>query len=268
MPRTDAPAGRPSPGPTTITDAAGRPVLRFLAGERLGRPFARDLAVFAADPVAAIQDHLAGWAVAVPTELGARLVADGAREVRHAHLMRRDLVTDPPPAAWAAPDPGPGRRVTACDRPAADLMPAWRAAFGPGHPDHRAMSDTEAVAAELGPLLAGRIMGPLLPSSALVTERAAGDVRKDGTAGRVVAAILVHEHEGRPWISLLFRDPTPAYAGLGGLLLRYTLARAAADGGTEVRLAVTEGNPARGGYDRLGFTVVESTRTVELPPHP
>ncbi|RCV51508.1 GNAT family N-acetyltransferase [Marinitenerispora sediminis] len=245
MPRTDAERA-------VLTDGTGRPVLRFRRGERSGRPAVFDPEVVGPDPVGAILDRLPGWVVVAPVGLGKRLAARGAAVLRHAHELRRDLAADPPPAAWAGLGAGPGYRLTPCDRPAADLLPAWRAAYPAGHPDHL---DGPRGAEELAELLAGRLLGPLLPGSGLAVER----------TGRVAAALLVHDWEGLAWVGQVFRDPAPAHAGLGALLLRRGLARTAADGWPAMGLAVSDGNPARGLYERLGFTLVSSALTVVVP---
>nr|WP_237535987.1 GNAT family N-acetyltransferase [Streptomyces sp. SID3343] len=85
-------------------------------------------------------------------------------------------------------------------------------------------------------------------------------------AGRPVAAALVNDAElYGPWIGEIFRDPDPRYAGLGGRLLRHALGRAAKDGVEAVGLAVTEGNPARAVYERLGFRQTGSLMNIVLP---
>ncbi|GAB3887150.1 hypothetical protein GCM10027612_25510 [Microbispora bryophytorum subsp. camponoti] len=47
-------------------------------------------------------------------------------------------------------------------------------------------------------------------------------------------------------------------------MLSVTLARAGADGLDGMGLAVTEGNPARRVYERLGFHMVDSAMTVVI----
>jgi hypothetical protein len=48
-------------------------------------------------------------------------------------------------------------------------------------------------------------------------------------------------------------------------LVRRSLGAAAVSGVAEVGLSVTEGNPARRVYERLGFDLVRSTLTVAVP---
>ncbi|WP_367669713.1 GNAT family N-acetyltransferase [Streptomyces sp. DT2A-34] len=87
---------------------------------------------------------------------------------------------------------------------------------------------------------------------------------------RVVAAVTVNRHDGTPshrgpWFTDLFRDPLPRYTGLGAVLMRWAVAHAAEAGETDVGLSVTNGNPARLLFERMGFFHTGSTRTVVLP---
>ncbi len=93
---------------------------------------------------------------------------------------------------------------------------------------------------------------------------ASGVVRRPD--GSVVAACLVTDRpqEG-PWVVDVFRRPAPGYLGLGSLLLRRALALLAHEGWTTLGLAVTDGNPARSTYERLGFQHVLESVTVQLP---
>ncbi|RRO20539.1 GNAT family N-acetyltransferase [Saccharopolyspora rhizosphaerae] len=206
------------------------------------------------DVLGLLRARLSGWNVVTDLELGQRLVAAGAQLRRHAHTMHRDLQADPVPPEWAQLAPAPPWEITACDRPAAALLPAWREAYPPGHPDHVTADDHTLGTELLQPLLSGRVLGPLLECSALVV---------DG-ADRVVAGLVVNDRGGTGWISDVYRRPAPAYAGLGGLLLRRALARLD-EQYARVGLAVTVGNPAQRLYRRLGFEVTDTTMTFAVP---
>ena len=67
---------------------------------------------------------------------GARTRADRRRRQAAAPRPRVRRTTSPRPAPARWPD-APGVRLTDVDRPAADLVAAFRAAYPPGHPDHR-----------------------------------------------------------------------------------------------------------------------------------
>ncbi|MDY0813672.1 GNAT family N-acetyltransferase [Kitasatospora purpeofusca] len=246
--------------------ADGVPLVRFERGEREGRRWANRLEVVdpRADPAALaafVQTELAGWVVSGPVGLGEELVRRGAAVLRHGHTMHRKLTDAPPPggwAGWAATPLRDGFRAVPCDRGAEALAPASRAAFGPGHPDHRPDEgqgegqDERASVRRIAELLSGQVIGPPLPASTLVV---------DGT-DRVVAGAVLTDWDGLPWIAHVFRHPAHGYPGLGRDLLRRVVAAVADGGAARIGLAVTEGNRARQLYERLGFTTTHSSLTV------
>ncbi|MFC9621157.1 GNAT family N-acetyltransferase [Streptomyces sp. NPDC056930] len=63
----------------------------------------------------------------------------------------------------------------------------------------------------------------------------------------------------------VFRRPEPRYAGLGADLLRRVLGVAAADGPAGLSLVVSDANPARRVYERLGFRLTDTSLTVVVP---
>jgi len=175
--------------------------------------------------------------------------------------MTRSLTADPPPWHWAEIEPSGPFRVTPFDKSATDIFDCWRAAYPLDHPDHYAGSDEQALKERLEPLLSGSTYGPLLrDQSAAVVE----------TNGRVVACAILNDTPGDapwggPWMTDLFRMPHAAYAGLGALLLKRSISRAAASGMRALGLVVTARNPAREIYMRYGFTVADHFKTVKLP---
>ncbi|MBE3009074.1 GNAT family N-acetyltransferase [Microbispora sp. NEAU-D428] len=234
----------------TMLGADGVPVFSYLEGVRDGSPWAyaiEDIGPGAAD---AITSGMPGWAVSAPVGLGRALLDRGARLLRHMNVMLCDLPIARP-VADAAPD---GFRLVPCDRSPAEIFPAWFAAYPPGHPDYRPRDGEKALKEELVPLLSGEEIGPLLPCSVLA-------VRDEG---EVVGGVLVTDSNRGPWIADVFRHPDRSPRGLGALMLSTVLVRAGADGLTGVGLVVTEGNPARRLYERLGFRVVDSAMTVKV----
>ncbi|MFD4657394.1 GNAT family N-acetyltransferase [Kitasatospora sp. NPDC058444] len=237
--------------------ADGEPVLRYLLDEREGRPWADLLEVLdeSADAVGFIRAELAGWVVSGPPALGRELVAHGARVLRHAHTFRRDLRADPPPADWAGTPLREGLRAVPCDRAPEELYEAWRAAFAPGHVDFYPGEDAQVLAERIAPLLAGKTIGPVLPSSLLAVD----------AEDRVVGGLVLTDRDGLPWVADVFRHPERGYRGLGADLLRRTLGDAAARGHADVTLVVSEGNPARRLYESLDFLLRETSLTVVVP---
>jgi GNAT superfamily N-acetyltransferase len=242
-----------------ITDPDGT-VLSYVPRTRDGRPWADRAWAAGSSPERIVLDRLAGWAVSCHEDLAGLLIAHGAVVTRRGNRMARDLRTAPPPPRWGGQRPPAAFRIVPCDRPARDLLGAWRAAYPADHPDHFRADDQTALRERLGPLLTGRLYGPLLPFSALVAN----------PSDRIVAAALVNDFAAEaprhgPWITELFRQPAPLHAGLGTLLLRRILADAAQAGHPAVSLAVTDGNPAQHLYAAHGFRLIEKIVTLYIP---
>lgn len=236
----------------------GRTVLTYEAWTTEDRPGADavELAdgVTLDDAVAALLTQLPGAVVSGDDSLLEALLAAGARPRRYAHTYSWDLRGEPPPPAWATLPPADGVRVEPAEgRAAQDLLPGSAAAYPASHVDGgRDATD------DLRGILAGTVVGPLLGCSEVALDPA--------RAGEVVAALLVNDSPtSGPWVTDVFRRPEPRYAGLGALLLRRGLAQLAGEGRASLGLAVTDGNPARSFYERLGFRHTGSFRTVYLP---
>lgn len=249
-------------GRTELRDAGGCTLLTYLPTRMDDRPAADESELTpGVDPreaAAAVLDQLPGWIIGGQGPLVDALLAAGCRQRRQAHSYTWDLTSNRPPALWAALQPGPRYRIDHADQhQAEDLLAAVGSAYPPEHPDYQ--TDQAEQLGDLRGILSGQLVGPLLPRSEVVL---AGD--------HVVATLLLSNAPGQPpfggpWVSDVFRHRDPAYAGLGSLLLRRALAGLASDGRSSLGLAVTEGNPARQVYDRLGFTLVSSGRTVFVP---
>lgn len=234
--------------------AGGVPVFSYLEGVRDGRPWAYAIEDIGPGAAGVIISGMPGWVVSAPVGLGRALLDRGARLLRHMNVMLCDL-----PIARPVADPAPdGFRVVPCDRPPAEIFPAWFAAYPPGHPDFHARDGEKALNEELVPLLSGEEIGPLLPCSVLAV--------RDGSPGmdEVVGGVFVHDSDRGPWVADVFRHPERSPRGLGALMLSTALVRAHEAGLTGIGLVVTEGNPARRVYERLGFRVVDGVMTVAI----
>jgi ribosomal protein S18 acetylase RimI-like enzyme len=244
-----------------LLDAAGDLIGSFELGERDGRPLADIFAPADGIPpdraARAVMAEMKGWRVAGEEPFSRLLVAAGARPLRHAHVMSRDLTRNPAPGDWLEPSLPAGVRITPVDRPAIDLAPAFRAAFPSSHPDYGDIRDPDHPEEELEELISGRLLGPLLRCSGLAIA--------DG--GEVVGAILVNGKPGEPpfdgpWIAEVFRRPDAP--GIGGALLKRALAIATRDRLPAMGLAVTHTNPAIALYAALGFAGLLDVLNVEI----
>jgi len=252
-------------GRVVLRDPAGVEVLSYRAVDELSdganRPLAADVRLAGGDPDHAadvVLAQLQGWAVAAPGDLAAALAARGAVVRRRMRIMTRSLRADPPPPEWARSPLGPGVDAVPPDRSAAEVFPAWRAAYATGsHPDAYPGDDAGALAERLVPLLTGA-WGDVLPWSLLAV-----DARDDVVAG--VYVLAAQPPVDMPWIGDVFRRPGPEHAGIGAALLQRVLALAVARDVEAVGLSVTDGIPAGAVYERLGFTTRSAHTTVLVP---
>lgn len=243
-----------------LADEAG-PVVRYLVGTRDGVPLA-DLAVVAdgrtpAEATAAIVAAFPGWLVSTEdVALAERLCGAGAVQRRHSFVMQCRLAEHPPLHSLSSAfslEPLP--TDVASDRWAA-ILPSWRAAFPPEHPDHFAGDDAAAIGF-LMRLVDGDEMGPLHRSTTLLAD----------DSGALVAGIMVSMRPeappwGGPWIADIWRDPSLRGTGVGSMLIDHAKRLLIDDGYEVLSLAVTAGNDARRTYEATGFQIVNESRTV------
>ena len=245
------PVMRDPDGRSRLVDANGRTIGRYEAGTRDGRPMAdlfdREPGVSAEEAAAVVLAELPGHRIAGDEALGRVLVGAGGTLYRHGHLYSHNL--QHVPRTWSAP---PGIRLTDIDRPAADLLPARRAAYSPDHPDYAKLPEDDE--ADLDGFIRGERFGPLLRGSGLA-------VTADGAVvgGIMLGTIPGDPPRNGPWVMDLFRDPR--HRGVGRALLARALALATVEA---LGLIVTEGNPARRLYESLGFELISSALVVDL----
>jgi len=254
----------PSPAPDRrdLTDAAGRTVVSFAPITTGSQPWATEPevpdGVRLDEAVPIVLRELPGWIVDGNERLVRALIEAGARRRRQASVMRYDLVEAPPPAGWAEPPLPAGLRYTPIGDDMEAMYGTYVAAYPPGHPDSHGGNARHEFENDLVPLVRDEILGPLLPASGWVVD--------DAVPGRAVAVVLINDwpDEG-PWVSEVFRDPDPRYAGIGTALLRRALWHAADAGVRAVGLAVTSGNPAERVYARIGFRVTSTALNCVIP---
>ena len=241
-----------------LTDAAGNPVADVLLDGTGGVSWAVVTSHAPADVVApAVLRRLRGHRVVTSdTALADLLVAAGGTVQRRGHDYAYDLSAAPPEwAAYPAPD---GFTVT----PGGDavaLAEAHAAANPPGHPDHEEGLDHVA---DLRAMLAGEVVGPNVPDATWQVSDTTGP------CGAVIVSERQSAEHGTTicWVLDVFVHPRHQGRGLGGVLLRRAVAGAARAGYPVLGLVVSDGNPARVAYEKVGFRLTYSATNVDLPP--
>jgi ribosomal protein S18 acetylase RimI-like enzyme len=256
---------------------AGHPVLSYL--DVPGDPPLADLAVATGYPeqaVAAVLADLPGWKVATTDEaLAQDLVAAGCRLLRFSHLYTLSLAIVAPAleeGAQKLAEKFKSLTFTSVEQYATSasqwdaLIDLSLAAYPEGHPDAESQ-DRSWVRGELESLISGSVIGPLVEGG---SEVAVTSTSSTSPAGRAVGLLLINEMPGQPpmggpWVSEVCRSPEATLSGLGSLLLVRAARRLHADGRSTLSLVVTDGNPARATYERLGFEFVTSSWKVQVP---
>jgi GNAT superfamily N-acetyltransferase len=250
-------ADRGDPDGLVLIDMAARPLARLRwrdeQGEQVASQF-RPLPGAGPDRVAAhaVRD-LAGRQITTADEGAARaLVGAGSTMVRAATNMRSRLdevaAPAPPAEGWVL---GPHGWDD-------DLAAAIRSAYGPEHPDGNWQTDRMT---RLRGLIEGDRRLPLLAGA---SARLRG---LDGrSAGHIVTVGPVPWSDDRcGWVLDVAVAAAAQGGGLGAALLGYALRGARDAGMVGLGLTVTDGNPARHLYDRLGFRPYTRTFILRVP---
>jgi mycothiol synthase len=216
------------------------------------------LRVPVADAAPVLLRDLAGHRVVTDDDaLVTALVAGGGTVQRRGHDYEYDLSRVP--ASYAECAVPQGFSLTR-DLDPDGLVEAHAAANPPGHPDHDAALDHVD---DLRAMVAGKILGPVVPEASW---QVSSDAEGPCGAVLVVSRPPSLAGVGRAWVVDVFVHPRHQGRGLGGALLRRSLAGAAQAGHTRLGLVVSDGNPARAAYDAVGFTHLRSGTNVDLPP--
>ncbi|MEV0277994.1 GNAT family N-acetyltransferase [Streptomyces sp. NPDC050610] len=246
---------------TSLRSACGSTRVSFRAGQWRGRPRATSVRAESGSPAEAsalLLRELPGWLVVTDDSVAAPLAESGAEVQRRAHRYGWDLSVRPPDPRWAQPAlPAPLRLRPAAEIPADSLRELWLAAYAAGHPDRARYERADDGLATLTSLWRGELLGPTLPFSAVAVDDRGP-----------VAVLAVHALE-RPWITQIFRDPTPRGRGLGSALLRYALTAAAEYGLSELGASVTAGNVRSSRmFESIGFRQLGDSVDLRLPAGP
>ena len=181
----------------------------------------------------------------------AALIARGAVVERHAHVMRLRL-----PLAEGHEQPEFHAFTPAADPPVpwTDVLPAFLAAYPPGHPDYLP-GGGDLIESHLVHYTKGAALGPLICSASAIAVR----------EGHAYAGVLIVDRPGEgPWVCDIWRDPDPRYAGTGTALLLWSASQLV--GRDSLGLVVTVGNDvALRAYERAGFTVETTAWRLRLP---
>ena len=246
-----------------LTDEHGE-VLSYLANTRGERQQA-DITEMApgrniADAARALAVQCPGWYMSTLDPLLAAAVrAIGSTPTRHVHMMVARTRPNPKSNEPAIPASLEIAFRDFAEFDWADILPSWKAAYAPGHPDYEPGDDEDLIEAELRPYVEHEALGPVHRSTTLAV-----------VEGRVVGAIVISLRPepvpfGGPWITEVWRDPSSPLRGLGAALVERALTMLWADGFETLGLAVTDGNPARHVYERLGFEPSLESWTYLLP---
>jgi len=215
--------------------------------------------------VDAVFTDLAGWSLTTTDDdLADALVRRGATPTRHFSLMSvelqsRNLTHHVSGAEFPEfPEFLEVRPLRSDGLVPPEVVQLVRSAYPEGHPDEEQGADDDIIR-DIQRAQSGGRLGPLMDQSALFFD-----------ADRLAAMLLVNRVPGPPplggpWVTDVCRAPDPRYAGLGRSVLLRLMRLLHADGEPALSLAVTEGNPARGVYESLGFTVVATTLKVHVP---
>ena len=240
---------------THLLDDDG-PALEYVEGVRDKLPIA-DLARVApgrthGQAAVAALSRLSGWKLATEdAKLAEAVRRAGAVQTRHATVMS----ADPSPHRDApAVEMVPRRSIDV-----RDILPGWLASSPVGHPDHEEGPEAEIIEQSWDWYDE--------PEWLEREHRSSGLVVRDG---QVVAGIIISLRPqpvpyGGPWVHDVWRVPGISDPGTGAALLAQAMRMLAEDGFTTLGLAVSEGNPARRVYDRLGFVKQLEAWTFLLP---
>jgi len=258
---------------------AGRPVLsyRHVPGE----PPLADLADAISGPekaVPAVLADLPGWKVATTDNVLAVMLVDaGCQLLRYSHLYSLDLRVELPKIGKSAEglaEKFPSLTFTSVEQYATspsrwdELVDLSLAAYPEGHPDAESQ-DRSWVRGELESLISGSVIGPLVSGASevvLMDASLADAPASDRAAGLLIVNEMPGEPPmGGPWVSEVCRRPESPFAGLGSLLLMRAADDLRTAGRATLSLVVTDGNPARATYERLGFAFVTSAWKVQVP---
>lgn len=255
-----------SPGPRDVLDAAGRVVARLDIADRVDWMQA-DVTWWSADLTAGalgaiLAADLGGLRVASTDEpLVAALVRAGGTVARRGTQLEYDATAAPPPREWLDRTERDGVRLVDYRPVDAEIAAGWFSAYPPDHPDHNpALTGVEDAINDLRRTQRGAVTGSFSDASALAADHA------DAVLGGIMVTLMrPNPHWAGPWVPDVFTRPEARGRGIGERLVRYAVAAVAAAGERGLALSVSDGNPARRLYERVGFRPTITFASVAMP---
>ena len=196
-------------------------------------------------------------------ELTAALVGEGGTVARRGTQLSYDAGAAPPPREWLDRSERDGVRLADYRPIDEEIASAWMAAYPPTHPDHdAALLDVADAVADLRTVRTGTVTGLFSEDASALALGPSGEV----LGGIMVTLMRPNPYWDGPWVPDLFVRPDAQRRGIGERLVRYAVAAVAASGEKGLALSVTDGNPARLVYDRVGFVPGISVTSITIPP--
>ena len=164
-------------------------------------------------------------------------------------MVRRLDGRHAPPPEWSSPRPGAGMFLVDLTADVDSLSRLEVECRPPGHVDRAQVLEVVADGS-FRRLVAGDLMGPVLPAASAQVE---------DTDGSLVGACIVVLWQGAPpwpggpWIADIHVMPDRQGRGLGTALLQRAIVASWAMGSVRIGLNVTNGNRAKALYERFGF---------------
>lgn len=142
---------------------------------------------------------------------------------------------------------------------ATDLAAAAALATPPGHVDHATWLSIDRPAYWSALLAGDGPCGPVVDAASRVLVDDSGTV-----AGCAVVTLMPASAwwPGGPWLPEVFVVPAHQRGGLGDVLVSHAIRVCSTEDHARIGLTVTDGNPARRLYERLGFTPFRSTWVI------
>ncbi len=190
------------------------------------------------------------------------LVRAGGTVARKGTQMEYDAVASLPPGEWLDRSAIDGVELVDYRPVDLEIAAGWLAAYGPEHPDHDPT--------RLSPEAAREDLRQTQEGTEVLFEPSASALAVEARSGAVLGGIMITTMRPNPlwtgpWVPDVFVTPAAQRRGIGERLVRYAVAAVAQAGHHGLALSVTDGNPARRVYERVGFRPTWTFTSVAMP---